>query len=101
MRSPSVPQRLGDRGDDALLPLDVRETLRERPGLRDAPEGFHVHRVAEGRHRHDRPGVGALMATASADTRATAAAPVLSLRDAELTLGGRVLWSGLDLDVAP
>jgi zinc/manganese transport system ATP-binding protein len=27
--------------------------------------------------------------------------PVLSLRDAELTLGGRVLWSGLDLDVAP
>ncbi len=28
-------------------------------------------------------------------------APVLSLRDAELTLGGRVLWSGLDLDVAP
>ncbi len=29
------------------------------------------------------------------------AAPVLSLRDAELTLGGRVLWSGLDLDVAP
>ncbi|HEY4224481.1 MAG TPA: metal ABC transporter ATP-binding protein [Pseudolysinimonas sp.] len=28
------------------------------------------------------------------------AAPVLSLRDAELTLGGRVLWSGLDLDVA-
>jgi len=28
-------------------------------------------------------------------------APVLSLRDAELILGGRVLWSGLDLDVAP
>jgi zinc/manganese transport system ATP-binding protein len=28
-------------------------------------------------------------------------APVLSLRDAELSLGGRVLWSGLDLDVAP
>lgn len=27
--------------------------------------------------------------------------PMLSLRDAELTLGGRVLWSGLDLDVAP
>jgi zinc/manganese transport system ATP-binding protein len=27
--------------------------------------------------------------------------PLLSLRDAELTLGGRVLWSGLDLDVAP
>jgi zinc/manganese transport system ATP-binding protein len=27
--------------------------------------------------------------------------PVLSLRDAGLTLGGRVLWSGLDLDVAP
>jgi zinc/manganese transport system ATP-binding protein len=27
--------------------------------------------------------------------------PVLSLRDAQLTLGGRVLWSGLDLDVAP
>lgn len=26
--------------------------------------------------------------------------PVLSLRDAGLTLGGRVLWSGLDLDVA-
>lgn len=26
---------------------------------------------------------------------------LLSLRDAELTLGGRVLWSGLDLDVAP
>ena len=25
----------------------------------------------------------------------------LSLRDAELTLGGRALWSGLDLDVAP
>ena len=30
-----------------------------------------------------------------------APAPILSLRDAELTLGGRVLWSGLDLDVAP
>ena len=29
------------------------------------------------------------------------ATPVLSLRDAELTLGGRVLWTGLDLDVAP
>ena len=28
-------------------------------------------------------------------------APVLSLRSAELTLGGRVLWSGLDLDVSP
>lgn len=28
-------------------------------------------------------------------------APVLSLRDAALTLGGRSLWSGLDLDVAP
>ena len=28
-------------------------------------------------------------------------APVLSLRSAELTLGGRVLWSGLDLDVLP
>jgi zinc/manganese transport system ATP-binding protein len=27
--------------------------------------------------------------------------PVLSLRDAQLTLGGRTLWSGLDLDVAP
>jgi zinc/manganese transport system ATP-binding protein len=27
--------------------------------------------------------------------------PVLSLRDAELTLGGRVLWTGLDLDVEP
>lgn len=27
--------------------------------------------------------------------------PVLSLRGAELTLGGRTLWSGLDLDVAP
>ena len=27
--------------------------------------------------------------------------PVLSLRAAELTLGGRTLWSGLDLDVAP
>jgi zinc/manganese transport system ATP-binding protein len=27
--------------------------------------------------------------------------PVLSLRAAELTLGGRVLWSGLDLDVQP
>ncbi|MDP9027692.1 MAG: ATP-binding cassette domain-containing protein [Actinomycetota bacterium] len=27
--------------------------------------------------------------------------PVLSLRDAQLTLGGRVLWSHLDLDVAP
>ena len=27
--------------------------------------------------------------------------PVLSLRDAALTLGGRSLWSGLDLDVAP
>ena len=26
---------------------------------------------------------------------------VLSLRDAELTLGGRVLWTGLDLDVEP
>jgi zinc/manganese transport system ATP-binding protein len=26
---------------------------------------------------------------------------VLSLRDAALTLGGRTLWSGLDLDVAP
>jgi len=34
-------------------------------------------------------------------TRAPVPAPVLSLRDAELTLGGRVLWSGLDLDVAP
>jgi len=30
-----------------------------------------------------------------------ATAPILSLRNAELTLGGRVLWSGLDLDVAP
>ena len=29
------------------------------------------------------------------------AEPILTLRDAELTLGGRVLWSGLDLDVAP
>ena len=28
-------------------------------------------------------------------------APVLSLRDAALTLGGRSLWRGLDLDVAP
>ena len=27
--------------------------------------------------------------------------PLLALRDAELTLGGRVLWSGLDLDVRP
>ena len=27
--------------------------------------------------------------------------PVLSLRDAALTLGGRSLWTGLDLDVAP
>jgi zinc/manganese transport system ATP-binding protein len=27
--------------------------------------------------------------------------PVLSLRDAALTLGGRTLWTGLDLDVAP
>jgi zinc/manganese transport system ATP-binding protein len=27
--------------------------------------------------------------------------PVLTLRDAGLTLGGRSLWSGLDLDVAP
>jgi zinc/manganese transport system ATP-binding protein len=27
--------------------------------------------------------------------------PLLSLRGAELELGGRVLWSGLDLDVAP
>src|SRR4051794_12215676 len=27
--------------------------------------------------------------------------PLLSLRGAELTLGGRVLWSELDLDVAP
>lgn len=27
--------------------------------------------------------------------------PLLSLRDAELTLGGRVLWSGVDLDLAP
>jgi zinc/manganese transport system ATP-binding protein len=27
--------------------------------------------------------------------------PLLSLRDAELSLGGRVLWSELDLDVAP
>ncbi|CAN5473875.1 metal ABC transporter ATP-binding protein [soil metagenome] len=27
--------------------------------------------------------------------------PVLSLRGAQLTLGGRTLWSGLDLDVAP
>jgi zinc/manganese transport system ATP-binding protein len=27
--------------------------------------------------------------------------PILSLHDAELTVGGRVLWSGLDLDVAP
>ncbi|HWM34878.1 MAG TPA: metal ABC transporter ATP-binding protein [Pseudolysinimonas sp.] len=27
--------------------------------------------------------------------------PVLTLRDAELTLGGRTLWTGLDLDVAP
>ncbi len=32
---------------------------------------------------------------------AAAIAPVLSLRDAELTLGGRVLWSALNLDVAP
>jgi zinc/manganese transport system ATP-binding protein len=31
----------------------------------------------------------------------TTPAPVLSLRSAELTLGGRVLWSGLDLDVDP
>jgi zinc/manganese transport system ATP-binding protein len=31
----------------------------------------------------------------------TEPAPVLSLRDAALTLGGRSLWSGLDLDVAP
>ncbi|MFT7711432.1 metal ABC transporter ATP-binding protein [Clavibacter tessellarius] len=28
-------------------------------------------------------------------------APVLSLRDATLSLGARTLWSGLDLDVAP
>ena len=27
--------------------------------------------------------------------------PVLSLRGAALTLGGRTLWAGLDLDVAP
>ena len=27
--------------------------------------------------------------------------PCSRLRDAELTVGGRVLWSGLDLDVAP
>jgi zinc/manganese transport system ATP-binding protein len=27
--------------------------------------------------------------------------PVLTLRDAALTLGGRTLWQGLDLDVAP
>lgn len=27
--------------------------------------------------------------------------PVLSFRDAALTLGGRTLWTGLDLDVAP
>ncbi|TPX02812.1 ATP-binding cassette domain-containing protein, partial [Schumannella luteola] len=27
--------------------------------------------------------------------------PVLSVRDAELRLGARTLWSGLDLDVAP
>lgn len=27
--------------------------------------------------------------------------PVLTLRDAELTLGGRTLWRGLDLEVAP
>lgn len=27
--------------------------------------------------------------------------PVLSVRDAQLTLGGRTLWSALDLDVAP
>jgi len=27
--------------------------------------------------------------------------PVLSVRDAQLTLGARTLWSGLDLDVAP
>jgi zinc/manganese transport system ATP-binding protein len=27
--------------------------------------------------------------------------PILSLRGAELTVGGRVLWSGLDLNVAP
>lgn len=33
--------------------------------------------------------------------RISTAAPLLSLRAAELTLGGRVLWSGLDLDVAP
>ena len=27
--------------------------------------------------------------------------PILSLREAALTLGGRTLWTGLDLDVAP
>ena len=39
--------------------------------------------------------------SASGIVSATASAPVLSLRGAGLSLGGRPLWSGLDLDVAP
>lgn len=46
--------------------------------------------------------------TASGATRVTptppadpTAAPVVTYRDAQLTLGGRTLWSHLDLDVAP
>jgi zinc/manganese transport system ATP-binding protein len=37
----------------------------------------------------------------AAGAREGTSASVLSLRDAQLTLGGRTLWSGLDLDVAP
>ncbi|GAA2510085.1 MAG: metal ABC transporter ATP-binding protein [Kocuria rhizophila] len=38
---------------------------------------------------------------AAAPATAADAAPAISLRDAELAFGDRVLWSGLNLDVAP
>ncbi|MGJ8721212.1 MAG: metal ABC transporter ATP-binding protein [Salinibacterium amurskyense] len=37
----------------------------------------------------------------AADASASAAVPVLSIRDGVLGFGARTLWSGLDLDVAP
>lgn len=45
--------------------------------------------------------MGAVTTTESAATPVRPAAPVLSIRDAALGYGDRLLWSGLDLDVRP
>ncbi len=61
-------------------------------GPRAHPDRARLPRMAEPTRRRAGRGPGA---------GPMSDVPVLSLRDAELTVGGRVLWSGLDLDVAP